>query len=46
MRMKNPEFSKVEYFGNRQAEYTDNIITTSSDKRTTIFAEVELSTVD
>ena len=31
----------MEYYGNRTAEYTDNIITEPADKRMTIFSEVE-----
>jgi len=34
-------YANVEYHGCRTAEYTDNIITAPSDKRTTIFAEIQ-----
>ncbi|KAL5271438.1 hypothetical protein ACHWQZ_G001917 [Mnemiopsis leidyi] len=34
-------YANVEYHGHRMAEYTDNIITVPSDKRTTIFAEIQ-----
>ncbi|XP_063688628.1 E3 ubiquitin-protein ligase CBL-B-like isoform X2 [Bolinopsis microptera] len=34
-------YANVEYYGNRTAEYTDNIITEPADKRMTIFSEIQ-----